>query len=146
MDENRKKELVSSTESESIRDAVLAWINSCPLKPMNVRYDFIGKTSGIAIATVQSAYKVRRYIYGGYMAQYQFVIVYRLIAENDKDRMAADELLNSIGCWMEENIPETPESVNMWRISRDNTAAFSTPYENGAEDHNIQMTLTYEVI
>ena len=47
---------------------------------------------------------------------------------------------------MEENIPAPPAGINMWKINRDNGAALTTVYDNDAEDHAIQMTLTYEVI
>lgn len=144
--ENKRKELVSAEEGNGIRQAVLSWLNSCPAKPMRARYDFLKDTGGLAIVTIQAAFKTKTYIYGGYMAQYQFAIAYRLIAANDDNRIAADNLLDSIGGWMEENVPDPPEGVNMWKINRDNGAAFSVPYDNGAEDHTIQMTLTYEVI
>ena len=148
MDENRNKrrELVSAEEGNGIRQAVLDWINTCPAKPRHCEYDFLMKESGFAITTIQSAFKVKKYIYGGYTAQYQFAIVYRTIAANAQERISADNLLDSIGGWMEENIPAPPAGINMWKINRDNGAALTTVYDNDAEDHAIQMTLTYEVI
>lgn len=147
MDEKcKRKELVSAEEGNRVRQAVIDWLNTCPALPRKAEYDFLQKEHGLAVAPIQSAFKVKKYIYGGYMAQYQFAIVYRLIAANAQERIAADNLLDSIGGWMEGNIPAPPDGINMWKISRDNGAAFSTPYDNGAEDHAIQMTLTYEVI
>lgn len=147
MDENRnrQRELVSAEEGNGIRQAVIAWLGTCPMTPRRAEYDFLGKESGFVIATIQSAFKLKKYIYGGYTAQYQFAIVYRTIAANAQERIAADNLLDSIGGWMEENIPAPPAGINSWTINRDTCAAFSVPYDNGAEDHAIQMTLTYEV-
>lgn len=144
--DNRTKELVSAAQNAAVERAVLAWINSCPLKPRKVEYSFLGKTSGIAIGTIQSAFKIARYITGGYKAQYQFEIRYRLIAANADERITADELLNLIGEWMENNVPDPPEGVNWWKINRTTGAAPETAYDNGAEDHTIQLTIIYEVI
>lgn len=124
----------------------MAWLNECPSKPGKVEYSFLSKTSGIAIGTIQSAFKVAEYINGGYKAQYQFELVYRLIAENSEERIAADDLLDSIAEWMEENKPEPPDGVNWWKAKRNNGAAHVASYDNGAEDHSIQITITYEVI
>ena len=124
----------------------MEWVNSCPLKPRKVEYCFLGKQSGIAVSPIQSAFKIARYIYGGYKAQYQFEIRYRLIAANAEERIAADELLNSIGGWMEENTPAPPEGVSWWKASRNTGAVPDIAYDNGAEDHTIQMNIIYEVI
>lgn len=141
-----KKNLVSASQEAQIRTAVLAWLNDCPDKPGKVEYSFLGKTSGIAIGTIQSAFKVAEYICGGYKAQYQFELVYRLITENSDERIAADALLDSMAEWMENNPPEAPAGVNWWKAKRDNGAAHVASYDNGAEDHSIQITITYEVI
>ena len=145
-DNSRIRELVSASQNAAIERAVLSWINDCPLKPRKVEYSFLGKTSGIAIGTIQSAYKIARYILGGYRGQYQFEIRYRLIAENADERIFADELLNSIAEWMEQNIPDPPDGVSWWKINRNTGAAPETAYDNGAEDHTIQLTIIFEVI
>lgn len=143
---NNKKNLVSASQEEQIRTSVLEWLNGCPDKPGKIEYSFLGKTSGIALGTIQGAFKVAEYICGGYKAQYQFELVYRLIAENSEERIAADELLDSMAEWMEENPPEPPSGVNWWKAKRDNGSAHVASYDNGAEDHAIQITITYEVI
>jgi hypothetical protein len=142
----RIRELVSVTQNADIERAVVAWLNSYESKPCRVDYGFLGKNSGLAVGTIQSAFKVRKYINGGYLAQYQFELVYRLIASNADERITADELLNTIGEWMENNIPAPPAGVNRWKINRTTGAAHITSYDNGAEDHAIQMTIFYEVI
>lgn len=148
MAESKQKqyELDSAAQNATIGRAVVAWINTCPYIPCRVDYNFLGKTSGMAVGTVQSAVKTRQYIYGGYRGQYQFEIAYRLIASNADERIAADELLDKIAEWMEQNTPEPPTGVNWWRINRSNSAALLNAYDNGAEDHTAPMTIQYEVI
>ena len=140
--------LVSATEQAAISRAVLTWLDSYTEKPgAKVDFEYLGKTSGLCVSTVQTAYKTRQYINGGYQAQYQFSIVYRLIADNADARLDADEALNEMGEWAEQNPPGTlPEGVCNWRTKRDTGAALMARYDNNAEDHAIQLTLTYEVI
>ena len=137
--------LASVDDNDSIRRGALDWLNTCPLKPMEAKL-ILGKTSGFIISSIQGAVKTKEYIYGGYLGQYQFDIVYRLIAPHTEDILAADDLLDKIGKWMETNVPACPPWVNWWRIKRDTLADFAAAYDNNAEDHTIRMTITYEVI
>ena len=140
------RKLVSAAQNADIERAVVSWLNTYPEKPCRVDYGFLPKTSGLAVSTIQSAFKVAQYITGGYKAQYQFELVFRLVASNADERIAADELLNTIGEWMENNIPDPPAGVNRWKVNRATGAAHITSYDNGAEDHAIQMIILYEVI
>ena len=140
------RRLVSAEEQARISRAVIAWLNEYPDKPMRVDFEFLGKTKGLTISTVQSAFKRRQYINGGYQAQYQFQIVIRLVAANNDERLDADELLNEMGEWAELNVPEVPDGIDRWKVQRDTGAALVARYDNGAEDHAISMTLIYEVI
>lgn len=147
MDEQKTKVLVSATEQAAISRAVLKWLNSYEDKPgKKVDFEYLGKTSGLCVSTVQTAFKTRQYINGGYQAQYQFQIVLRLIANNVNDRLSADEALDTFGEWCEQNPPELPVGVNRWKVTRNTGAAIQARYDNNAEDHMILLTLTYEVI
>lgn len=148
MDErNTNRVLVSASEQATISRAVIKWLNSYDEKPgKRVDFEYLGKTSGLTISTIQAAYKTKQYINGGYQAQYQFQIVYRLIANDVNARLAADEALDAMGEWAEKNLPELPEGINRWKVRRDTGASVIARYDNNAEDHSIQMTLTYEVI
>ena len=138
--------LVSAAEQAEISRSVLRWLNSYPDKPRRVDFEFLGKTSGLCLSTVQTAFKTKQFINGGYQAQYSFQIVYRIIAENNDDRLTADEVLDTMGEWAETNVPEVPTGINRWKVKRDTGAAIMARYDNNAEDHTIQMTLIYEVI
>lgn len=144
--EQQTVELVSSAEQSAVTRAVITWITSYENKPLNkVDYEYLGKTSGLCIAVVQSAYKTKQFINGGYQAQFQFQIVFRLIADDVNSRLDADEVLNELGEWMENNVPEPPEGIARWKIKRDTASAVMARYDNNAEDHSISMTINYEV-
>lgn len=146
MDDKKPKNLVSAAEQTKIARTVLEWLNTYDGKPQKIDFEFLGKTKGLTVSTIQAAYKVKQYINGGYMAQYQFQIVYRLIASNADERLAADELLNAFGDWAERTPPDLPAGIIRWRTRRDNAASTMARYDNNAEDHAIQLTISYEVI
>ena len=110
-----------------------------------VDVEFLGKDSGLAISTVQAAYKKKRYIYGGYQAQYQFSILYLTIPEKANDRLECDEILNNYAAWAEATEPELPEQCRFIRCTRNTNAALLGRQENGGEVHQILFTLLYEV-
>lgn len=147
MDE-RRRELVSASEQTEISRAVLIWLNTYEAIPRRIDFEYLGKTSGICLSVIQAAFKTRQYINGGYQAQFQFQIVQRIIADDVDKRLKADEDLNKLGEWQEQNISTLalPSGLINARVKRDMAAALMARYDNNAEDHSISMTLTYEVI
>ena len=102
----------------------------------------------MAISLIQGTYKTRQYITGGYEAQSQFKIIYRVQASNNNARLSADELLNALSDWavLNTNLLELGGNKAFRRLDCNTRAALFGRYENGDEDHQILMTLTYEVI
>lgn len=148
MDERQQNRiLVSASEQAEISRAVLTWLNTYDRLPTSkVDFEYLGKTSGFCLSVVQSAFKTKQYISGGYQAQFQFQLVYRLIASNADARITADEVLNEMGEWCETNTPTLPLGVNRWKCKRDTGASLMARYDNNAEDHAISLTILYEVI
>lgn len=133
-------------EAEQIARAVRAWLNSYPDKPMRmVDVEFLGESSGLALATTQAAYKTRRYVTGGYQAQYQFSILYQTIPVTANERLEVDEILNNYAAWAEANPPDLPSPCVFLRVERNTNAAILSRDANGSEIHQILMTLLYEV-
>ncbi len=128
----------------------MSWLNGWPDKNVRrISFEYLPKDGpAISIIAIQAAYKIKRYIHGGYRAQYQFKIVYRLKPANDNERLEADELLNRLASWAESN-PEKPQlegRAKVISVLRDSSAAMFAAYEDGAQDHQILMNLIYEVI
>lgn len=133
-------------ESEQIARSVRAWLNMYPEKPMRmVDVEFLGETSGLALTTVQAAYKTRKYILGGYQAQYQFAILYQTTPTTANERLEADEVLNNYAAWVEATRPELPQNCRFLKCSRNTNAALLGRDANGSEVHQILFTLNYEV-
>lgn len=140
--------LVSADEEQEVGRALLVWLNTCPHKPVHrINFEFLPADSpGMMVSTIQAAFKTRQYITGGYEAQYQFKIVYRVQPDDNDSRLAADEVLNAVGAWAENNA-EKPnlKSALVRSVKRTSNASLLAVYEDGSRDHQILMTLTYEV-
>lgn len=142
--------LVSAEEAEAVPRAVRKWLNGCPQKPNGMRLDFewLNEDSGLTLSTMQTPYKVRRYIDGTYQAQYQFKLIFRTMATSADERLAADEVLNRFGAWAEENKNslELGAGRRVISVARDTNAALAARYEGNIEDHEISVKIIYEVI
>ena len=133
-------------ESEQVARAVRAWLLMCPNKPVRtVDMEYLGAETSLTLSTVQAAYKTRRYILGGYQAQYQFAILYQTIPTTTIERLEADEALNNMAAWIEQTRPELPEQCRFLRCTRNTNAALLGRNENGSEVHQILFNLLYEV-
>ena len=142
------KNLVSADEQSLVSRKLLLWLNSYPNKPTNrIDYEYLSETYGLAISTIQAAYKLRQYIAGGYRAQYQFKIVFRTIPTTNDERLAAEELVNSIGSWASEHYKDLllGDGIKVISVARDTVGALFARYEGGVEDYQILMNLVYEV-
>lgn len=142
--------LVSSVEQEQISRLLLAWLNQFPGKPVTlINYEFLKDGEpGMALSTIQAAYKTRKYITGGYQAQYQFKVIYRVLPSTNNDRLKADELLNTFGDWASarEDLPVLGDGVRCLKVEATTRSSLFGRYENGDEDHQILMNMFYEVI
>ena len=141
---------LSNAETDNISRAVLVWLNQYEDKPVSIiNYEYLdADTTSVALSTIQSAFITKKYICGGYLAQFQFKIIYRLHPTTNNDRLSADEFLNALGDWAatREDKPSLSDGVAVRRIECNTRSSLFARYEDGSEDHQILMTMTYEVI
>ena len=129
----------------------MIWANSFSDDDMptaTINYEFLAADSAsMALSTIQGAYITRKFILGGHEAEYQFKIIARIIpgSSNDK-RLKCDAMLNRFGDWAMQNYPDLGDSVIVQKVEPTSRAAMFARYEDGTEDHQILMKLTYEVI
>lgn len=144
---------MAAEEADKISRYMSVWANTFPGKPVAViRYEFLdidektGDETAMALSTIQGAYITRRYILGGYQAEYQFKIIYRIKpgSSNDK-RLQADEMLNRFGDWAMTQKPDLGEGINALKVEPTTQSSKFAEYEDGYEDYQILMRLTYEV-
>lgn len=150
LEKNKPRALVAAAERDKINRNVLIWLNTFPEKPVA---NFTTEThlpindTGMALSSITSAYINRSYIFGGYEAEYNFKVVYRVVPGNSMDKsLKADELLNRLGDWAMRNKPDLGEGIRVVKVTPTSQAELYAPYENGDEDHQIMMKIIYEVI
>lgn len=149
----KKRTLVAAEEADKISRSMLVWANTFPDKPVTiVKYEFLdideasGDDTAMALSTIQGTYITRQYIIGGYQAEYQFKVIYRIKpgTSNDK-RLQADEILNRFGDWARGQKPDLGDGINALRVEPTTQSSKFAAYEDGYEDYQILMRLTYEV-
>ena len=140
--------MASSEEVDRISRSMLVWANTFPDKPVTViKYEFLdiddaaGDDAAMALSTIQGTY-----IIGGYQAEYQFKIIYRIKpgTSNDK-RLQADEMLNHFGDWARTQHPNLGNGINALRVEPTTQSSKFAAYGDGYEDYQILMRLAYEV-
>lgn len=144
--------LVAKDEEEQVNRKLMTLVNEFPDIPSGIykgtiQYEQLqDDTPSMAVSSIQGTYKTQEYINGGYDAENQFKIIYRIkpLESNDK-RLMADELLNSMGAWLAEQQLDLGEGIEDVKIEQSTRSALFAAYENGDEDHQIFMRLTYHV-
>ena len=142
---DKTKVLVPADERSQVARAVCAWINTCPHKPVKkIGYEYIGET-GVMVSTQANAYKTRQYIDGSYQAQYPFYVIYRAVPTSDDGRLKMDECLEKIAAWCETSLPSLNGNMTAQTVVCNTSSAMVARYDDNSEDHQISLTLTYEV-
>lgn len=150
--EKRTYGLAGAAEVDRISRHMLAWANTFPEKPVDIiNYEFLnagtGGGTGVALSTIQGTHITRRYILGGYQGEYQFKLICRIRPGNSNDmRLSADELLNRFGDWAREELPSLGDGIRAVKVEPTTQSSKIAAYEDGCEDYQILMKLTYEVI
>lgn len=142
------KKAVSAAEEYQVSRKLLVWLNTYKEKPVDlIRFEFLpADTTAMAMSTIQAAYILQKYILGGYKAEYQFKLIYRIKPGNSNDkRLKADELLDALGDWTIGQRPDIGEGKTVVSVEPTTRSSLFAVYENGDEDHQILMKLTYEV-
>ena len=149
--DNKPRSLVAAEEVDKISRSMLVWANTFPDKPVAViKYEFLTVDSteetGMALSTIQGTYITRQYIVGGYEAEYQFKVIYRIKPGNSNDkRLQADEMLIRFGDWARTQKPDLGDGINALKVEPTTQSSKFAAYEDGYEDYQILMRLTYEV-
>lgn len=144
--------LAARAEEEAIGRQLMVWVNKFPETPSNIANGIIEYESlkadavCMALSTIQGTYITRRYITGGHQAEYQFKLIYRVKPKSSAQKLDADEVLDTFGDWAMTQKPDLGDGITVLRIEPTTRSALFAAYDNGDEDHQILMKLSYEVI
>ena len=148
--DNKNLNMVAATETDSISRALFRWLNSWPDKPVVINYESLPDDGeGMALSPIQGAYKLKEYVRGGYLGQYQFKVMYRVQPGNsNNNRLSADETLDALGEWAAKTrpYPDIGAGKRVTKIKINSLSSVFANYEDGSEDHQILMTMDYSSI
>ena len=147
--DNKPIEFVSAKEEDNVSRKLLTFLNTFPDIPLpisRIDYEFIPAESvSMALSTVQSTYIVERFIDGSYDADYQFKVIYRGRPSSPDGRLKADELLDALGDWASSQKPDIGAGLEVQELEQTTRSSLFARMENGWEDHQIFMRMTYKV-
>lgn len=148
--ENKPRIMVADSERAKIDRSVIIWLSTYPDLPVDAvkTESQLGVNEpGMGISSITSAYINQSYICGGYEAEYQFTLIYRIKPGNSMNKsLEANEVLNRMGDWARKNKPVLGEGIRVRKVEPISIAQLYAPYEDGDEDHHIPIKITYEVI
>lgn len=143
--------LASSNEKADLDRLMLIWANRFPGIPENVdliKYEyFAAKTVGMALSSVQGAVITKKYICGGYQAEYSFEIHYQIAppGTSDDKRLKTVEVLNKFADWAQTQRPDIGEGRRALRVETTAFASYLGVTNDQYEDYIVQLKLIYEV-
>lgn len=150
--ENKPVLLVDKSEEDQVSRNVVVWANQFPNLPDNLTGDIainfeylVADRPCMAISTIQGGGITKQDILGEHQAEYLFKLIYRIKPGQSIDkRLTADEVLDSFGDWARNQNPYIGENMQVIRIEVTSRASLFAIYENGDEDHQILMKITYK--
>lgn len=141
---------IAAGEADQVARMLLVWLAEYPALPVDeFNYNILLVDEPcLALSPIQAAYQTKRYILGGFEAELQFKLIYRLQPTNNNQRLSADEALNAMADWATSRVdkPELGGSRRFRKLTSNTRSDLFGRYEDGTEDHQILMTMTYEVI
>ena len=148
--EDRAVEYLTPLEEDKVSRQLLIWLNTFPDIPVDVasiQYENLDADKpGMALSTIQGTYIVERNIIGGYTAEYQFKLIYRLKPGRSMDtRLKADEILDRLGDWASAQRPDIGEGLRVQGMEQTTRSSLFAALKDGWEDHQIFMRMTYQV-
>lgn len=151
--DKKQKTLAKKSEEDQISKNVLSWFRKYPNLPAGVHTikfeNLEDDRVSMALSTIPGTYITSTDITGNYEAEYQFKLIYRGQPTTDQDRLGMDEVLDAIGDWAVanggENEPDLGTGRETVKFETATRSSLFARYDNGDEDHQIIMKLTYIV-
>lgn len=101
----------------------------------------------MALSSVQGAVITKKYICGGYRAEYSFEIHYQIAppGKSDDTRLKAVEVLNKFADWAQMQRPDIGEGRRALRVETSAFASYLGATSDQYEDYMVPLKLIYEV-
>ena len=146
---DRERIAVPGTEQAQVARDLLAWLNACgplPGRVERIEAEYLANCTSMWLFAAAAPFKTREFINGAYEAQFQFSLQYRTAPACSEERLEAMEALHALAERAESGaLPELGGRMNAVCVERASPAVMAARYEDGTEDYQILMALTYQV-
>lgn len=146
-----RKEALSVTDAESIQNAVLQLVLKYPEYPASfepsfatVKWNDISTDMSIGLYALPGAVYLKRYIYGGYKAQFFFAVRYRSSPQSTPARISSQIMLENLAKWLENcRIRFADEKITMESIVR-TSQVYSPSQDENSMDCAVDLRVIFE--
>jgi len=146
-----RKEALSVTDAESIQNAVLQLVLKYPEYPASfepsfatVKWNDISTDMSIGLYALPGAVYLKRYIYGGYKAQFFFAVRYRSSPQSTPARISSQIMLENLAKWLENcRIQFADEKITMESIVR-TSQVYSPSQDENSMDCAVDLRVIFE--
>lgn len=140
---------LNATEVSIVSQALLLWLRTCPDIPNDVSlaYQYLdADKSCMSLHTLSGAVKREEYVDGGYEGYYPFAIYYRNSPDSNNSRIATNNVLDSIGVWLEsqDSYPELDDNREISSVRQVTNSTLVKRFPNGYEDCMAKFELLFE--
>ena len=137
------------SEAIEIQRSILAWLNTRSGNVYDIKFQELPENqNGMCMASMPSTKIIDEDILGNYTAQYSFQLVYRSYPSDSNENLSAEEELDSIGEWVDDqdqsDYPSLSGNCIITDIKRSSTTALISKTESGICDYSCQFNATYK--
>lgn len=135
--------------TDDLNRLLLIWLSGYTDIPALIKPEpmLAAKETGLELTTIRNSLGPPDITGGHREGEYQFGIIYRIVSPKGADaRLEAIQDLNRLGDYAISTTPDLGDKINFLECAVAQQAALLYPYENGDEDYQILLKLTYEVI
>lgn len=148
-DNNNNATPLSNSEYKKVGAAVYDRVCDYPNLPANavVDYQALNGIGHLGVMSVPGGKYRKRYITGGFEAEYPFQILYKTSPTENSLSFNAESLIDDLADWLEQRpYPTLTDDRVVERISMDSTTYISTADNDGSVVYVRSGVVTYEKI
>lgn len=145
-----EKQKLSITEQENMAEAVLRIVAAYPDYPKtitdsNIRLDDLeGKSECIGVFPISGAVVLKEYIYGGFDAEYPFLLLYKCQPTTNRAVIEKRGVFDKLAMWLESiEYPDLSDGREIQSIKRTSTTILTEKAKDGMSVFQCTFKLNY---
>lgn len=146
-----KPEPLSVTDAESVQNAIMQLVLKYPGYPQtfepsyaNVRWNGVNTDASIGLYALPGAVYLKKYVCGGYRAQFNFAVRYRSSPQSPQACISSHLMLENLAKWMEGcKIAFAGQNITIESITR-TSQVYSPAQDETSQDCAVDVRVVFE--